>query len=120
MGNIKNLKPLSEWLEYELETDILDPPVVKFKVRPISGMAGLNIEEADRSRSSAFIEMVLDAIQEWDLAEAGEPIPCTKETKQKHATYLRCLLGKKLKDRPGLLGIELAGYAADAENFLKN
>jgi len=120
MGNIKNLKPLSEWLTFELETDILDPPVVKFKVRPITGMAGLNIEEGDRSRSSTFIEMVLDAIQEWDLADNGEPIPCTEETKQIHATYLRCLLGTKLKNKKGLLGLELAVYAADAENFLKN
>jgi len=120
MGNIKNLNPLSEWLTFELDTDLLDPPVVKFRVRPTSGMSGLNVKANDRGLSSTFCEMVIDAIQDWDLADAGEPIPCDSAMKQKHAIYLRCLLGARLKDEGKLLGIELALFAGDTENFLKN
>ena len=126
MSDIKKLKPLSEWLEYELDAppQWLDGPTVKFRVRPISGLSGLNVNTEDRAPSAAFAAMVIDSIEAWGFTSNGEPIPCNAETKQEYAGNLRVLLGSKLKvkegERAGLLGIELANYAADPENFLGN
>jgi hypothetical protein len=122
MSDIKKLKPLSEWLEFELEAPPawLDGSTVKFRVRPISGLAGFNVTAEDRAPSAAFAAMVIDSIEAWGFTNGGEPIPCNTETKQEYAGNLRVLLGAGLKDKKGLLGIELATYAADPENFLKN
>ncbi len=122
MSNIKKLKPLSEWLEFELERPPvwLDGSTVKFRVRPVTGLSGLNVAPNDLVLSSIYAEVVIDAIQEWGFLDDGKPIPCNSETKQEYAGNLRELLGLKLKGKPGLLGIELAGYAATTENFLKN
>jgi hypothetical protein len=122
MSDIKKLKPLSEWLEFELEAPPawLDGPTVKFRVRPISGLAGFNVTAEDRAPSAAFAAMVIDSIEAWGFTNGGEPIPCNAETKQEYAGNLRVLLGSRLKGEKGLLGIELAGYATDPENFLKN
>ena len=132
MGNIKKLNPLSEWLEFELETPPawLDSPTVRFRVRPITGLSGFNVTAEDRAPSAAFAAMVIDAIEEWGFTntvadpQSGKmeqkPLPCTTETKQGYAGNLRVLLGSELKGKKGLLGIELAAFAADPENFLKN
>ena len=122
MGNIKKLNPLSEWLEFELETPPawLDSPTVRFRVRPITGLSGFNVTAEDRAPSAAFAAMVIDAIEEWGFTNDGAPLPCTTETKQGYAGNLRVLLGSQLKGKKGLLGIELAAFAADPENFLKN
>ena len=122
MSDIKKLKPLSEWLKFELDAPPawLDGPTVKFRVRPISGLAGLNVTAEDRAPSAAFAAMVIDAIEEWGFTSDGKPLACTTETKQEYAGNLRVLLGSQLKDKKGLLGIELAAFATDPENFLKN
>jgi len=122
MGDIKKLRPLSEWLEFELQDPPawLDGAAVKFRVRPVSGISGFNVKAEDRAPSAAFAAMVVDAIEEWGFTSDGKPLPCTTETKQEYAGNLRVLLGSQLKDKKGLLGIELAAFAADPENFLKN
>lgn len=120
MPNIKNLIALSDWLTYELETTYLDPPVLKVRLRPACGLVGLNVAQVDAKPSSVVVEMVLDAIVEWDLTENGAPLPCTEETKRRLVPFLRCLLAEKLKGEPSLLALALVAYAGNAENFLKN
>jgi hypothetical protein len=116
MANIKKLIALSEWLTYELETTVLDPPILKLRIRPINAMVANDIEPEKMKLSAMMIEMVIDAIQEWDIADAGEPIPCNDVTKRQH---LQFLLGQKVKDKDRMLGIDLLFYAGDIENFIR-
>ncbi|HUV39028.1 MAG TPA: hypothetical protein VMY39_05410 [Planctomycetota bacterium] len=120
MADIKNLAPISEWITYELDTELLNPPVLKLRLRPMTGWDAINIDAGQRSVSSTMAEMIIGAIVDWDLSEKGEPIPCNEDAKARHSVFLRCLLGQKLKDARLLLGLEIALFAGNAENFLKN
>jgi len=128
MANIKRLIGLSDWLTYRLQTTLLDPPEIKLRMKPISGMAPLDVlaqETKDIRASKIIIDAVLDAVEEWDLAIAGEPLSPTPENKR---LYLTPLLGMRIenpeaileKDKEPLLGLVLLLYGQTIENFLKN
>jgi len=128
MANIKRLIGLSDWLTYRLQTTLLDPPEIKLRMKPISGMAPLDVlaqETKDIRASKIIIDAVLDAVEEWDLAIAGVPLPPTPENKR---LYLTPLLGMRIEnpealldaDKEPLLGLVLLLYGQTIENFLKN
>ena len=115
----KRFRALSDWLTYELETDALEPPILKVRVKPIYGIDAVDYAvEGEKMKLSTFIfNSVIEAVQEWDLTENGTPIPVTYENK------LACLgrrLSDRIKDSRILLGMEIFIFAADQENFLKN
>jgi len=116
MANIKKLIALSEWLTYELETTILDPPILKIKVRPINAMATTDVGIENLKFGAVMIEMVIDAVQEWDIADEGNPILCNDEMKRLHLPFL---LSQKIKGKDTLLGIEVLRYAGDIEHFIR-
>lgn len=116
MANIKKLVGLSEWLEYELDSTVLDPPILKLRVKPINGMVGSDVPDENMKLSAVLIEMVIDAIQEWDIADAGESIPCTDKNKRLHLPFL---LGRRIKGKDRMLGFEILDYAGDVENFIR-
>lgn len=117
MANIKRLIALSEWQTYELEpSKVLDLPSLKIKIKPIDSIAGLNADEGDRKFSAMIREMLIDAVQEWDIADDGKPIPCNDETKRIHLPFIFQL---KLKDKNSFLWLELLNYAGDIENFIR-
>jgi len=120
MANIKETIPLSEWLEFDLDTELLEAApdgrrILKLRVRPTNLMSTNDAE--DRGRISAMMtELVIDAVQEWDLAEDDKPVPCTLPNKKR---FLPLLLGQPVKGSRMALGIEIIGYAGNIENFLK-
>ena len=122
MANIKKLIALSEWLTYEFDSAyldpriILDPPILKLRVRPINVMVLSDIEPKELKQSSMTFEMAVDAIQEWDLADEGTPIPCDEKNKRFH---LPILLNQKIKDKNTFLWIELMNYAGDLGHFVR-
>jgi hypothetical protein len=122
MANIKKLIALSEWLTYEFDPGymdprlILDPPIFKVRVRPINAMVLSDIEPKELKQSSMTFEMVVDAVQEWDLTDEGTPIPCTEENKRLH---LPILINQKIKEKNTFLWIELMNYAGDLGNFIR-
>ena len=127
MPDIKRIMALSEWLEYELEDTpekIIDPPKIRLRVKYYNPMAGQDVPEGTTRISARIRESLIDAIRDWDLTEAGIPVPCTDEKKAELRPLLDALLSmmlKKEKDKPpAVLGTEILIFASDKGNFLKN
>ena len=117
---VKRFK-LSKWLEYELETDRIEPPVLKLEVTPLNRLysldsyIGIGNQLKKTTTTQVLISLILDVVQEWDLTFKGKPIPVTDENKR---NYLVPLLGEKVKGKEmTLLGFELFNYVADLNNF---
>lgn len=117
MANIKQpRKALSDWLEFRLVTVLLDPPVIRLRLSPISPLAMLDVAEAE-TKGRYVSDAVLAAVEDWDLASEGEKIEVTAENKR---AYLLPLLGAKVEGTLVPLGIELFNFANKEESFLKN
>ncbi len=119
MAEIKRLIAMSEWLEFHLDSKgLLDPPVFRVRVRPISLMTTYDVKEA---RTSTMLkEAIVEAIRDWEFTENGKPVPCTEEAKKDLRETLEAILGAQVEGRPGVLvGTEILGYAGDMANFLK-
>ena len=120
MSDIKEIKPLSEWLKFELETNLLDPPEIDVRLSPIYSIAAIDhvdVKGEIKSMTKMVVETVLESVQEWNLTQNGKPIPIDDDMKRK---CLLPLLGAKIKGKPQLLGLALWAYATNIENFLKN
>ncbi len=123
MGNVKYrpLAPLSEWIEYRLVTDLLDPPVLKLRLKPITFYSLVDSvgEDGTFKYGKATEEAVIGAVAGWDLDHGGVPIPCTEENK---AGWLRPLLAEKVEGGGAgdLLAVAIFRDANDRERFLKN
>jgi len=120
VANIKKLIGLSDWLTYKLDTSLLEPPEIRVRMRPISGMAPLDaiVEDAAVKKvrlSRIIIDAVCDAVEEWDLSIDGKPLDPTAGNK---AVYLVPLLGERVAESGSLLGLELLNYGWSIDNFL--
>jgi hypothetical protein len=101
MARLKFPSP-SVWEEFELETDIIDPPTVRLQVSPLFrkgqlegflAFAGvprveeLQLGNADVSEFWPVFEKIIPIIMQhvigWDITVEGKPIPCTDEEKAK-------------------------------------
>jgi hypothetical protein len=122
MSNIKNIIPLSEWLTFELaDNKLIDPPIVKLKLRPITDSDLLDAVADNKIRPSEIMIMrATDAIQEWDLSEDGKPIPCTETKKIELALFLKLLLTSYVKADDNFFATVIIRHAQTLENFLKN
>ena len=117
---IKNIEVLSEWLEFKLETKLINPPIIKLKVSPIYSIAAVDhVDEKGevKSLTKLIVDEVLAATKEWDLTLDGKPVPVDDESKRR---CLLPLLGIKIKRKESLLGLALFTYASNLENFVKN
>jgi hypothetical protein len=130
--DIKKLQPEAE-VTYQLESTG-EPVSITFKVGfleldAIPDYVNESREGTRTPRLSAVIrKAIADTIHGWDLTEGGQPLPCTRDNKDK---YLPLLFGLKVK-RPvaevedesnpiaSILVMVLAQFAGTAENFLKN
>jgi len=118
----KKIEVISNWLEYELETDIIEPPVLKVRLSPLTDMEYIESYDVPAGEikplTKIIISRILSAVNDWDLTLKGKKIQVTEENKRK---YLVILLGTKVKGKgKGLLGFELLNYASNWDNFLKN
>ncbi len=118
---IKNIIVLSDWLAFELETKLFDPPVIKLKLGPIAeGMAFMDVAYA-RKKAPTMGEIIaykaLEAVKEWDFTDKGKPVEVTRDNKE---MILLPLLDLKIKGERTILGMKIFEYASNKENFLKN
>jgi len=131
--DIKKLQPEAE-VTYALETTG-EPITITFRVGFIALDAVQDYvnESRDGTRppriSDVIRRAVSDAIRGWDLTEGDAPLPCTRESKDK---YLPLLFGLKVQKpeavvddvlvdpAASVLVRELAEFAGNPENFLKN
>ena len=115
------MEPLSAWMIYELASDLLDPPTLRLRLRPIDLYSIVDGVAPDGSirYGSATVEAVIAAVAEWDLTQEGVPIPCSDLTK---AGWLRPLLDQPVRGRKQgeLLAVAILHDARNRENFLKN
>jgi len=118
---IKGYMPRSEWVEYELDTDLLDPAVLRVRLKPIDGFMvadELGINGELKRIGEGVVRLAMAAVVEWDLTKEGEAIEVTEENK---ALYLRPLLTAVVKNRMDMmLGVALVMDAQNRERFLKN
>jgi hypothetical protein len=120
MANIKQkFEQLTGWIEYKLESNILDPPILKLRLRPLYEFSKILPEDYGHS-GQVIAENVFEVVAEWDLTDNGERIPLTEDNKVR---YLAPLLQEKLKDQSitrSLLGLAIYEDAQNRALFLKN
>jgi hypothetical protein len=119
MPEIKKTRHLSEWVEYLLDTTMVEPPVLKVRLKMMDAYDMVDTVEAgaEGKMGRYVLTNALEAVQEWDLTENGEPIPCTTENKW---GYLRDLMGEPVVGREGLLGRAIYEDCQKKGLFLKN
>ncbi len=119
--NYKPMEPVSGWFEYRLQSKMLEPPVLRVRLRPLDryDITDNTIEEGEFRAGRGLVLSAVQAVVEWDLEENGKPIPCNESTKVR---YLRPILGEAIEGTEGkdLLGVRIVRDAQDRENFLKN
>jgi len=117
----QEIKPVSNWLTYELETKKIEPPILKVKLAPInriSSMESVDIGGNVKSMTKILVGQILEAVEDWDLTLKDEKLPVSDKNKR---IYLIPLLGEQVKGKDrALLGFELFAYANNLENYLKN
>jgi hypothetical protein len=114
----KEIKPLSEWIKFELETTLIDPPEIELRLAPIYQLDVLDgIGEDGFKFKRYYVETILDCVKEWNVKRRGKIVPLTEEIKRKH---LHPLLSANIKGEKILLANAIAKYAQNLDNFLKN
>lgn len=121
MANIVKIKD-SVWAEFELDTDILEPPVLKLRIKYIDINERVKFIDVDfqkpNEKAIRFLyEKAIELVEDWDLSEDGKKIPCTKENKEKYMRYLVDLNLKDKKDYTLLRAI--IEFASDISNYTK-
>lgn len=128
--DLKNITPVSDWIEYELVTR--PPQKIKVKIEHIPGASVFDYIDSDGTPqlkgSEIVFQLVLDAIKEWDLTLDGKPLAVDQETKEKFRKELSVIFDIKVKVEPEegkkprvyTLTSALFEYARNQENFLKN
>jgi hypothetical protein len=98
---IEKIPTAEVWAEFKLRTDLLDPPVIKLKLKPAFRSSILREifyyyarrtekqKKQDFKESEMFerlvdgaIALILRNVVDWDLMKNGEPIPCDDENKR--------------------------------------
>jgi hypothetical protein len=115
------MEMLSCWLEYRLVTDKLDPPVFRCRLRPVTGLNLIDgHEEGEKVKLGKItMEVAIEAVAEWDLANDGVPIPLMPENK---TGVLIPIIDAQVEGKPSgyLLGVAILSDAKKRENFSKN
>lgn len=125
MANVKQRIPqVSPWITYELETDLLDPPVLKLRLRPLDGWDQWQLAQVDGQelgRAYHLLAMAITAVVDWDLKDQDKPLEVTEDNKR---AVLREILGEPVKVPEGektvMLGWAIVRDAQNRETFLKN
>jgi hypothetical protein len=117
----KEILALSEWLSIELlSNSVIDPPVLKLRLKPINRLESVDFMERTEDRvkyGSYIIGAAMEAVHDWDLAGLdGKPLPLDETNRN---SYLKVLLGEQTADGI-LLGYVIYEFASNVGNFLKN
>jgi len=116
---IEKIPTAEVWAEFKLRTDLLDPPVIKLKLKPAFRSAILREifyyyakrkkkKERQDDESEMFerlvdgaIALIIRNVVDWDLMKNGEPIPCDDENKR---YFLEPLLWNLVEERTEIQG----------------
>jgi len=118
MPNISDNFPEPKWITYELDTDILEPPRIKLKIRFVNMQKIADIiQRKALSKASEILEEIwCSCVEQWDLCQNDVLIPCTDENKRKFYGVLSNIL---IKERDDFLGTAVITLATDLNFFLK-
>lgn len=136
--DISTVKPVSDWIEFELETKELVK--IKFKIEYIpqaSVIDYINREGKLKIRGSDIaFDMVLDHVRDWDLKLGDKVLDPTEENKLKYRQELRyifdILIKPSSKEEEAVVeekedesvgqtvSSALYAFARNQDNFLKN
>lgn len=116
MANIKRMEQLTGWLEYKLLSDLLDPPVLKVRLRPLDAFNMESRAAGPGGHGVAAWANIRTAVAAWDITEAGVPVEVTSDNKE---LYLRPLIAEMVEGR-SLLGLTILEDAQNRALFLKN
>ena len=139
MSEIKKIEPLTGWIELHLGTDVIEPPVLRVRLRPLAAIDVMDTyAEGGQVRAVKISEVTaaaaLRAIADWDLTQAGQPLPCTDEIKSDpgYRDFFKVLLSARVQRRLGpgegeedaesseFAALEILRLARTTELFLKN
>jgi len=96
---IEKIPTIEIWAEFKLRTDLLEPPVIKLKLKPAFRSAILREifyyyakrkKKERQDEESEMLERMVDGaislilrnVVDWDLMKNNEPIPCDDENKR--------------------------------------
>jgi hypothetical protein len=123
MANVKykQMEQISGWIEFRLATKLLDPPVLRLRLRPID-LYNVIDEIAVRGNpklGSTTLSSIVEAVADWDLSADGVPIALSPENKM---GWLRPLVTERIdgEEDGSLLGVAILLAARNRENFVKN
>jgi len=121
MANIIEISDVV-WTEFELETDVLEPPRIKLRIKYMdinerAKLMNIDFRVPNEQTIRFLFEKSIELIQDWDLSKDGQKIPCTKENKKKYMRYLCDLSIKDTKDMTLLRAI--IEFASEISNYTK-
>ena len=122
MANIKvrKLEQLSGWIEYKVKTTMLDPPVLRVRLRPTTPLDMVGMASAGGAGfqfGAMVVAAARAAVAEWDLSADGVPLEVTEENK------VLCLtpeLMAEVVEGRSYLGLAIVEDSQNRELFLKN
>jgi len=119
VSTLKRLEQFSAWLEYPLDTTLIDPPVLRVRLRPTDGFDVTDSFGAfdQPLYGRALLGQALRAVAEVDLVVDGKQIVLTDENRE---PVLRPLLAEKVVGRNTMLGIVIVADSKRRELFLGN
>jgi len=114
---LKKIQTKSDWKIYQLETEFLEPPEFKVRLRflnPFDLAADIATSSVDPRQ---IIKLASEAILEWELTdENGKEIPPTSENK---IDVLRQIGGEMVVSSSIPLALAIVNDAKSADFFLK-
>ena len=135
----------SVWKEFKLDTKLLDPPVLKLKLKPMFAMDDMtrsfdildDLPTTKEAESLAKIKAkvvtigkknissLLDYITGWDLTQKGDPIPCNQKQKEAHLNRLMWESievdgNKPVNPFKRFLFVQVMNFVREPSNFVKN
>lgn len=112
---VKDIKPTAD-VSYELAGDPVQ--TVRLTVRYVGLDEAIDFVPPGRDLRPSEMnrEMLIAAVQGWDLTTDGQPLPCSDENKRKYLPYI---FGRKTVGGD-VVAWEMLLFVRDEANFLGN
>jgi len=109
---------LSEWIVYPLQSDFLEPPKFKVKLKYLNPFELANEIAVEKIDPAAVLKLAVEAITKWDITdEGGTQIEPTRENKAKVLKYIG---GDIVEGRGVPLVVAIIEDARKADFFFKD
>ena len=114
---------LSEWIVYPLQSDFLEPPEFKVKLKYLNPFELAHEIAVEKIDPAAVLKLAVEAITKWDVTdEKGAQIDPTRENKAKVLKYIGGDLveGRLVEGRGVPLVVAIIEDARKADFFFKD